>query len=108
MRLDRDRRRAWVAVLIASVFVLGTLGYQQYQDSTQSHRLQIQQKELSAECSFFHDIGTVPLPNVPKPSKLAVSLVSHSIGAYTGLGCGSAVKIDPRLSYWEHYYHIKR
>lgn len=119
--LTSAHRLRWVTIaavmvmLSISVVFLSVLAFQQH---TQIDYLKLlaakQAKQLDSSCSFYRDLGTVPLPvsvkltvNGSKPSELGVRLVLHSRYAYTGQGCHGALPgPSAGLIKWAHYYKL--
>jgi hypothetical protein len=60
-----------------------------------------------ASCAFAADVGTVPLPAAPKPSRLGVSLIADSRLQWRELGCpGSLAPPTPSFTHWARYYGL--
>lgn len=62
--------------------------------------------QLQASCAFAADIGSVPLPDSPTPSKLGVSLVVDSRAQWRELRCPGPLPEPPGLAKWAAYYRL--
>lgn len=65
--------------------------------------------QVATECSFFRDLGRLPLTPVPptdRPSALGVTIVADSHIAAVGLGCSQVPALSPSEIHWAAYYHI--
>ena len=60
-----------------------------------------------SECAFAADLGSVPVPAVPKPSKLGISLIADSRQQWRKLGCpGHLPPPQPSFAHWARYYRL--
>lgn len=79
------------------------------QDATIT-QLQAQQAQLQSQqqaaCAFAADVGSVPLPDAPRPTKLGVSLVVDSRAQWRKLHCPGTLPVPPGLAKWAAYYHL--
>jgi len=63
--------------------------------------------QLLASCAFARDLGSVPLPASPRPSKLGVSIVADSRAQWRTLRCpGELPPPSPGLRHWAAFYHL--
>jgi len=66
------------------------------------------QKQISASCDFWKQLGGFPIKPVPPvkvPSKFGVQIVLSSLESYDGFGCGHLAP-TPELIHWANYYHL--
>jgi hypothetical protein len=66
---------------------------------------QLRRQQLAA-CNAAADLGSVPLPRRPVPSKLAVSLVTDNRAQWHGLGCPGSLPVPPGLAEAAARYHV--
>lgn len=66
---------------------------------------QLRAQQLAA-CAFAADVGSVPLPASPRPSKLGVSLIADSRAQWRKLHCPGQLPVPPGLAKWAAYYHV--
>jgi hypothetical protein len=102
--LKRFHRLRWILVsvtgglLVVALVVFGILLYRQ-------------ERAIQATCSFYGDIARVdikPVPPLRRPSKLTVTLVSHTRTAYEGLHCSPALPPpSAELEHWAAVYRIE-
>lgn len=60
-----------------------------------------------ASCAFASDLGSVPVPALPRPSKLGISLVADSRAQWRKLGCpGHLPPPQPSFVHWARYYRL--
>jgi len=64
------------------------------------------QTSVLASCAFAADIGTVPIPAKPRPSKLGVQLVADSRAQWRKLGCPGSLPVPPGFARWAAVYHL--
>lgn len=91
-----------VAVAMLAVGVAAVSASVIYANSTFG-KLQQQQR---AACGSAADLGSVPIPDKPVPSRLAISLVTDNRAAWYGLGCGASLPVPPGLAKWAAHYRI--
>jgi hypothetical protein len=64
------------------------------------------QAAVLASCGFAADVGSVPLPPSPRPSKLGVSLVADSRQQWRKLNCPGTLPMPPGFAHWAAVYHL--
>ena len=102
--LKRFHRLRWIlvsvtgALVVVALVVGGILLYRQ-------------ERAIQATCSFYGDIAGVdikPVPPLRRPSRLTITLVSHTRAAYNGLHCTPALPPpSAELEHWAAVYHIE-
>jgi len=55
-------------------------------------------RQLLASCNAAADLGTVPLPAKPPPSRLAVKIVTDNRAAWYGNGCPGSLPVPAGLA----------
>jgi hypothetical protein len=71
-----------------------------------AHQISQLERQQQASCAFASDVGSVPLPDSPRPSKLGVSLVTDARAQWRELHCPGALAPSPGLAKWAAYYHL--
>ena len=66
---------------------------------------QLRVQQLAA-CGFARDLGSVPLPDKPRPSRLGVSLVTDDRAQWRALHCPGTLPVPPGLAKWAAVYHL--
>lgn len=101
--LKRFHRLRWIVVTTTAIILVAAL-------ATFGLLLARQQSELQAACGFYRDLAGIsvrPSPPVKRPSRLIVTLITHSRIAYIGLACSPQIpRASPSLVYWAGQYHI--
>lgn len=76
----------------------------------QQAQLRAEQAQLRAQqlagCGFARDLGSVPIPDKPRPGKLGVSLVTDSRAQWRALHCPGTLPVPPGLAHWAAYFHL--
>ena len=116
--MTRGARRAVVALFILS-FVIGAAnlfwtGHDVNSSSAALHREQGTlaqavgklQTALLASCAFAADVGSVPIPPRPVPSKLGISLVADSRAQWRELHCPGNLPAPPGFARWAAFYDL--
>jgi hypothetical protein len=62
--------------------------------------------QLQASCAFAADVGSVTLPDSPRPSRLGVSIVTDSRAQWHELHCPGTLPVPPGLGRWARYYDL--
>jgi hypothetical protein len=79
------------------------------QDATiaqlRAQEAQLRSQQL-AGCAFAADLGGVPIPGKPRPSRLGVSLVTDSRMQWRALHCPGTLPMPPGLAHWAAVYHL--
>src|SRR5258707_12749320 len=81
------------SVIYANVTAASQAAQSRVQDATIA---QLRAQQLAA-CAFAADVGTVPLPDAPRPSRLGVSIVADSRAQWRGLHCPGTLPPSPGL-----------
>lgn len=72
-----------------------------------SHQVSNLRTAVLASCAFAADLGSVPIPPAPKPSKLGISLVADSRQQWRKLGCpGHLPPPQPVFARWARIYGL--
>jgi hypothetical protein len=120
MASDHDRRRLLnfviLAVAMLAVGVASAVASITYANSTASRQdaqSRVQDKTIAqlrvqqlAACGFARDLGSVPLPDKPRPSRLGVSLVTDDRAQWRALHCPGTLPVPPGLAKWAAVYHL--
>ena len=98
-----------IAVAMLAVGVASVVASVAYASTTARRQdaviAQLRAQQLAA-CGFARDLGGVPLPDKPRPSKLGVSLVTDSRAQWRTLHCPGALPVPPGLAKWAAVYHL--
>jgi hypothetical protein len=70
-----------------------------------AQQAQLRVQQLAA-CGFARDLGSVPLPDKPRPSRLGVSLVTDDRAQWRALHCPGTLPVPPGLAKWAAVYHL--
>lgn len=118
-RMTRGARNAFLALAVALLLVMAaspvftvvyansTAARQDAQARAQAATIAQLQTQLQAACGFARDLGSVPLPGKPRPSRLGVSLLADSRAQWRALRCpGELPPPSPGLAHWAAYYHL--
>jgi hypothetical protein len=65
-----------------------------------------QRRQLLASCNAAADLGTVPLPAKPPPSRFAVKIVTDNRAAWYGNGCPGSLPVPPGLAVAAARWHV--
>jgi len=99
----RERRAyvvlAGLSLLAAALSLLAGVHYEGAQ-------LAALRRAVLASCAFAADIGSVPVPDRPRPSKLGVQLVADSRAQWRELGCPGRLPVPPGFAHWALVYHL--
>lgn len=65
-------------------------------------------EQLLAACGSAGDLGSIPIPQKPKPSRLAISLVTNNRLQWRALHCPGSLPTAASLGLarWAAYYHL--
>lgn len=97
--LRRARRQVrWRDVIFVALFGASIL--------YSAHQISQLERQQQASCAFAADVGSVPLPDSPRPSKLGVSLVADSRAQWRELHCPGVLSPSPGLTKWAAYYEL--
>ena len=91
---------AAAAVAVVIVYVNVTTGQLRAQARTQAATIAQLRRQQLAACNATADLGTVPLPAKPPPSRFAVRIVTDNRAQWYGLGCGlpGSLPVPPGLA----------
>ena len=98
--MSKALRRA-IVVLFVIPFAIGAVNL--FFTKSQVDKLQTQQL---AACGSAADIGSIPIPDKPRPSRLAISLVTDNRTEWRALHCPGTLPVPPGLAKWAAVYHL--
>jgi hypothetical protein len=75
-----------------------TIAKQDAQARVQAATIAQLRRQLLASCNAAADLGTVPLPAKPLPSRLAVKIVTDNRAAWYGNGCPGTLPVPAGLA----------
>lgn len=110
-RMTRGARHAFLVLAVALLAVMAaspvfTVVYANSTAAAQDKTIaQLRAQQLAA-CGFARDLGGVPLPDKPRPSKLGVSLVVDSRAQWRTLHCPGTLPVPPGLARWAKVYGL--
>jgi len=97
---------AAVAILYSASYTNGSASRLDAQARVQAATIRQLRAQQLAGCAFARDLGTVPVPDKPRPSKLGISLVTDSRAQWRGLHCPGTLPVPPGLAKWAAVYHL--
>jgi len=97
---------ALLCLLLSGAALLLAVHYDNVQQAAGQREVARLQTAVLASCAFAADLGTVPLPPEPKPSKLGVQLVADSRAQWRKLGCPGSLPVPSGFARWAAYYHL--
>jgi hypothetical protein len=84
----------------------GVVSRQDQQARVQAATITQLRTQQLAGCAFAADLGSVPIPDKPRPSRLGVLLVTDSRAQWRGAHCPGKLPVPPGLAKWARYYHL--